>query len=127
MADQIKMEFPADPGYISPIRLALSGIAGHMDYKVDDIEDIKSCVSEACLLLMTGQKCTSLSIVVDAGNSLTVSVQGDNVEADLESDFEDFNEEISRIMIETLSDQSTFVEENGLLCEVEFDKQRAAS
>lgn len=127
MADQIKMEFPADPGYIAPIRLALSGIAGHMDYRVDDIEDIKSCVSEACILLMTGQKCSSLSIVIDAGSSLAVTVQGDNVQADLDTDFEDFNEEISRIMIETLSDQSTFVEENGLLCEVGFDKQRAAS
>lgn len=126
MNDHIKMMFPADTGYIGTIRLALSGIAGHLDFRIDEIEDIKSCISEACLLLLNGQKCSGLVINVEPGNPLAVSVQGENVEADMETDFADFNDEISRIMIETLSDESTFVEEDGLLCEVEFDKQRAS-
>lgn len=126
MSENIKMMFPADTGYIGTIRLALSGIAGHLDFRIDEIEDIKSCISEACLLLLNGQKCSGLVIRVEPGNPLAVSVQGENVQPDLETDFADFNDEISRIMIETLSDESTFVEEDGLLCEVEFDKQRAS-
>lgn len=124
MAEQIKMIFPADTGYIGAIRLALSGIAGHLDFRINEIEDIKTCVAEACLLLMNGQKCDGLEISVNPGENLIVNVQGEHVEPDMETDFEDFNDEFSRLMIESLSDESTFVEEDGLLCEVGFEKQR---
>lgn len=124
MAEQIRMSFPADTGYIGAIRLALSGIAGHLDFRINEIEDIKTCAAEACLLLMNGQKCDGLEIMVDPGENLVVNVQGDGVQPDMETDFEDFNDEFSRLMIESLSDESTFVEEDGLLCEVGFEKQR---
>lgn len=125
MSEQIRMYFPADTGYIGTIRLALSGIAGHLDFRINEIEDIKTCVAEACLVLLNGQKCEGLAITADPGETLAVSVRGENVEPDMETDFEDFNDEFSRLMIESLSDESTFVEENGLLREVRFDKERS--
>lgn len=124
MAEQIRMIFPADTGYIGTIRLAMSGIAGHLDFRINEIEDIKTCVAEACLLLMNGQRCSGLEISVEPGESLAVSVRGEDVQPDMETDFEDFNDEFSRLMIESLSDESVFVEENGLLCEVGFEKER---
>ncbi|MBD5560735.1 MAG: hypothetical protein HDQ87_10370 [Clostridia bacterium] len=127
MAEQIRMYFPADTGYIGTIRLALSGIAGHLNFRINEIEDIKSCIAEACLLLMNGQRCRGLDITVDPGADLTVTVRGEHVEPDMETDFEDFNDEFSRIMIESLSDESSFAEENGLLTEVAFVKQRTES
>lgn len=123
MADQIRMTFPADTGYIATIRLALSGIAGHLNFRVNEIEDIKTCVAEGCLLLMNGQKCQGLEITVDPGDMLAVAIRGEGIEPDMETDFEDFNDEFSRLMIQSLSDESTFVEEDGLLCEVAFEKQ----
>lgn len=121
--DRITMQFPADTGYNAAIRLAVSGIAGKLDYRVDEIEDIKACVSEACLLLMNGQKCSRLDFDIDANKDLSVAVRGEDVVADDAFVFEDFNEEISRIMIEALSDECAFTEEDGLLCEVSFEKK----
>ena len=44
----IKMEISANPDFVSIIRLTLSGIANKIGFSLDDIEDIKVAVSEAC-------------------------------------------------------------------------------
>ena len=42
------MELTANPDFVSIIRLTLSGIANKIGFSLDDIEDIKVAVSEAC-------------------------------------------------------------------------------
>ncbi|MCR1850684.1 ATP-binding protein [Paeniclostridium sordellii] len=42
------MEVTANPEYVSIIRLTVSGIANKVGFSLDDIEDIKVAVSEAC-------------------------------------------------------------------------------
>ncbi|MGL5347154.1 MAG: anti-sigma B factor RsbW [Peptostreptococcaceae bacterium] len=42
------MEIPANPDYVSIIRLTTSGIANRVGFSMDDIEDMKVAVSEAC-------------------------------------------------------------------------------
>lgn len=44
----IKMEIASNPQYVSVVRLTTSGIANKMGFCLDDIEDIKVAVSEAC-------------------------------------------------------------------------------
>lgn len=124
MADQITLTLPADPGYTPSIRLLLSGLASHMDFPVDAIEDIRTCAAEACLLLLHGQKCTDIVLMIEAGDALKVQVVARDVTPDPDVAFEDFSEEISRIMIEALSDECVFAENEGLLCEVGFTKRR---
>ena len=124
MADQITLTLPPDPGYTPSVRLLLSGLASHMDFPVDDIEDIRTCASEACLLLLNGQKCEDIVLMVEAGDALKVQVTARGVIADQSVAFEDFSEEISRIMIEALSDECVFAEDDGLLCEVGFTKRK---
>lgn len=46
--ETIKMEIPANPDYVSIIRLTTSGIANKIGFSIDDIEDMKVAVSEAC-------------------------------------------------------------------------------
>lgn len=46
--ETIKMEITTNPDYVSIIRLTASGIANKMGFPIDDIEDIKVAVSEAC-------------------------------------------------------------------------------
>lgn len=126
MVDRILMQFPADTGYTSAVRLALSGIAGRLDYAVDDIEDIRSCVSEACILILNGQKCERLEFEIDAGAArIRVTVRGIGISPDTGEAFEDFSEEVSRIMIEALSDECAFVEDDGMLSQISFGKKRA--
>lgn len=47
--DALELKLPAKTDYISTVRLCASGIADRMKFSVDDIEDIKSAVSEVCI------------------------------------------------------------------------------
>lgn len=124
MADQITLTLPPDPGYTPSVRLLLSGVASRMDFRVDEIEDIRACASEACLLLLNGQQCSDLELLIEAGDKLKVQVMAHGVTPDPTYMFEDFSEEISRLMIEALSDECVFAEDNGLLCEIGFTKNK---
>ena len=44
----ISMNMSVNPDFVSVIRLTLSGVASKMGFSLDDIEDMKVCVSEAC-------------------------------------------------------------------------------
>ena len=46
--ETIKMEVASNPEYVSIIRLTVSGLANKIGFSLDDIEDIKVAVSEAC-------------------------------------------------------------------------------
>ena len=46
--DYIEIKIPAKPEYIGVVRLTLSGIASHMGFTYEEIEDLKIAVSEAC-------------------------------------------------------------------------------
>ena len=46
--ETIKMEIASNPQYVSVIRLSTSGIANKIGFCLEDIEDIKVAVSEAC-------------------------------------------------------------------------------
>lgn len=46
--ETIKMEVTSNPDYVSIIRLTVSGIANKIGFSLDDIEDLKVAVSEAC-------------------------------------------------------------------------------
>ena len=48
--ETIKMEISANPEYVSIIRLTTSGIANKVGFCIDDIEDLKVAISEACTL-----------------------------------------------------------------------------
>ncbi len=127
MAEVIKMQFPAKREYIKAIRLAVSGIACNIDYNVDEIEDLKACVAEACILFLCGQESEGLQLAIECGDKISVEVRGTG-ETKVCMDCDDctgFSEEISRLMIQSLSDDSEFFEENGILRAVSFTKQPA--
>ncbi|HSQ90134.1 MAG TPA: ATP-binding protein [Romboutsia sp.] len=46
--ETIKMEITSNPEYVGIIRLTTSGIANKIGFSMDDIEDMKVAVSEAC-------------------------------------------------------------------------------
>lgn len=45
---QVDITIPSISEYVGIVRLAISGIATRMDYSIEEIEDIKIAVSEAC-------------------------------------------------------------------------------
>ena len=44
----VALTLPNAPEFVSVARLALSGVASRMGFNVDDIDDLKVAVSEAC-------------------------------------------------------------------------------
>ena len=125
MAETIKMQFPANREYLKAIRLAVSGIACNIEYDVDEIEDLKACVGEACLLFLCGQKSENLELSVECGEGMRIVVCGTGKQTVCEActDCTGFSEEISKLMIQSLSDDAEFEDENGLLLSISFSKK----
>jgi len=48
MTEHIKISLPGKPEYVSIARLTASVIANQMGFNIDDVEDIKVAVGEAC-------------------------------------------------------------------------------
>ncbi len=52
MSDVVDLRVPADPAYLAVIRTATAGLASRMNLTLDEIEDMRIAVDEACVLLL---------------------------------------------------------------------------
>lgn len=50
--DQVEVRIPADVVYVSTLRLTAASLAARCDLTIDDIEDLRLAVDEACALLL---------------------------------------------------------------------------
>ena len=50
--DYIRLSFPVNPAYVSSARLTVSSIANRIRFDIDEIEEIKTAVSEACIYII---------------------------------------------------------------------------
>jgi serine/threonine-protein kinase RsbW len=50
--DVVTMQVPADVAFVSTLRLTAASLAARCDLTVDDIEDLRLAVDEACALLL---------------------------------------------------------------------------
>src|ERR1700722_10316470 len=51
--DQVTVRMPADGAYLSVLRTATAGLAARLDFTLDDIEDLRIAVDEACAMLLS--------------------------------------------------------------------------
>ena len=58
----VELRLPADSAYVSVLRTASAGLAARLDFTLDDIEDLRMAVGEACAIVLSG---------VDDGGDLT--------------------------------------------------------
>ncbi len=47
------VRMPADGAYLSVLRTATAGLAARLDFTLDDIEDMRIAVDEACAMLLS--------------------------------------------------------------------------
>jgi serine/threonine-protein kinase RsbW len=52
MSDQVVLRLPAASAYLSVLRTATASLASRLDFTLDDIEDLRIAVDEACALLL---------------------------------------------------------------------------
>ncbi len=45
---EVSLTIPSLPEFVGVVRLAISGVAARMNFTIDEIEDIKISISEAC-------------------------------------------------------------------------------
>ncbi|MDR1664696.1 MAG: ATP-binding protein [Clostridiales bacterium] len=64
--NRIKLSFPVNAAYVSSARLTASSIANRMSFDIDEIEDIKTAVSEACTYIIK-------ALVSDARGNFEIS------------------------------------------------------
>jgi serine/threonine-protein kinase RsbW len=50
--DQVMVKMPADGAYLSVLRTATAGLAARLDFTLDEIEDMRIAVDEACAMLL---------------------------------------------------------------------------
>jgi serine/threonine-protein kinase RsbW len=65
--DRIEVRLPARPEYVAVVRLMAGGIAGRVGLSVDDAEDLKLAVGEACnISVQAGAQQLTVSFEVGA-------------------------------------------------------------
>ena len=76
--DHVQLAMPAESAYLSVLRTATAGLAARLDFTLDEIEDLRIAVDEACaMLLAQAIPGTSLECGFDLGAdqvTITVSV-----------------------------------------------------
>jgi serine/threonine-protein kinase RsbW len=76
--DHVKVCMPAEGAYLSVLRTATAGLAARLDFTLDEIEDLRIAVDEACaMLLPQAIPGTNLECAFDLGTeamTITVSV-----------------------------------------------------
>ena len=52
VSDHVSLRLPATGVYLSVLRTATAGLASRLDFTLDDIEDLRIAVDEACAMLL---------------------------------------------------------------------------
>lgn len=74
--DVVSLRLPAAGAYLSVLRTATASLASRLDFTIDDIEDLRIAVDEACAMLLV-QAVPGAELTCDfelTGDALAVSV-----------------------------------------------------
>ena len=74
--DRVTIRMPAEGAYLSVLRTATAGLAARLDFTLDEIEDLRIAVDEACGLLLS-QASAGADLDCDftlAEDSMTIAV-----------------------------------------------------
>lgn len=77
--DQIKLLLPANPKYISTLRLTTASACNALDFSIEDIEDVSVAISEAFNMLVGVDKILFEYQIEDSKLSVRVSVPNSTI------------------------------------------------
>ena len=77
----VELRVPADTAYVAVLRTTTAGLAARLDFTLDDIEDLRIAVGEACAMVLEQARADGdLYATFDLGSgelSVTVSADAD--------------------------------------------------
>ena len=87
----VELRLPAESAYVAVLRMTTAGLAARLDFTLDDIEDLRMAVGEACaLVLENADPSGDLYAAFDLSDgSIRVSVSADSL-GDSEPDVDSF-------------------------------------
>ena len=104
--DIITLTIPSKPDYISVVRLTTSSICNSMGFNIEDIEDIKVSISEACINALN--KSEKINIIY--------KIEEDRLIVNIDNVHKDYGKEVNKemklglLIIESLMDNVNFSE-----------------
>lgn len=112
--DCIKLSFPVNAAYVSSARLTASSVANRMGFDIDEIEDIKTAVSEACTFVIK-----TLTAAAGVNFEISFSLIGDEIKIVIATqgtasatNSEEIN--LSLVMIRALVDEFNLADTEGV-------------
>nr|WP_300002740.1 ATP-binding protein [Tissierella sp.] len=108
MNDKIEIKLPSKPEYISLVRLTASSIANNKGLNIDEIEDLKVSLSEACTNVINFNDSEELNILF--------TLKEDGIYVDIEDVLEDIPEDLDNAK----QGQMGLLIINSLMDKVEF-------
>jgi serine/threonine-protein kinase RsbW len=87
----VELRLPAESAYVAVLRMTTAGLAARLDFTLDDIEDLRMAVGEACALVLEnadngGDMYAAFGL---SDGSIRVSVSADSL-SDAEPDVDSF-------------------------------------
>lgn len=101
--ENIELTLPINSAYVSAIRLTASSIANRMNFNIDETEDVKAAVSEACTFIIkksnpaVNKEFKVSFILIDKTLEINIVSENMNMPDNLE-------DEMGLMMIKALSD-----------------------
>lgn len=111
----IELTLPVNSAYVSSARLTASSIANRLGFNIDEIEDIKAAVSEACILMIS--QCIKAA---ETNFHLQFNLYNNYILINLSSNIKNVdissidNEELGMKVIQTLMPEVKFESENDI-------------
>jgi serine/threonine-protein kinase RsbW len=87
----VELRLPAESAYVAVLRMTTAGLAARLDFTLDDIEDLRMAVGEACALVLENADASGdMYAAFDLSDgSIRVSVSADAL-GDIEPDVDSF-------------------------------------
>lgn len=105
----IELSLPAKAEYLTAVRLVAGSIAGQAGFNMEEIEDVKTALSEACLLLMPCKEDT-LRLELWIQDGFHAIVRASREQAACKQSPE---REFGSFLLEALSDKVEFQDHDG--------------
>lgn len=109
--EKFHLNLPSKSDYIGIVRLTTSGICSSMNLTIDEIDDIKVCVGEACNNVLGQKEIQEIYIDFEI-NEKQLKIKVKDVSEDFtEENFDFHDKELGLLIISSLMDKVEFTDE----------------
>lgn len=119
MDKHIDMTLPLSSECLVAARLTAGAVCNILGLNIEEADDVKLCVSEACNLIFA-QNFGAAFIRFGFERDLCVEIRGDQP---IQEQGKKVDEDMCRLLLDTLSDHVDYVEEGGKLTRISLYKK----